>query len=103
LSPNGYRFISASTKGTVLRLFSSLNGELMSSFLINKTLAAVIDINFIADGSAIVSLDELNNIRLFNARMSEEEKICEIARSGLDIYEHDNPTSWLSFLGFLDE
>lgn len=75
----------------------------MSSFLVNNTLATIIDINFIADGSAIVCLDQLNSIRLFNTKMSEQEKICEIARNGLDIYEHDNPTSWLSFLGFLDE
>lgn len=29
----------------------------MSSFLVNNTLATIIDINFIADGSAIVCLD----------------------------------------------
>jgi len=32
LSPNGYRMVSGSAKGTVIRLFSCLNGELISQY-----------------------------------------------------------------------
>lgn len=44
--------------GTVLRLFSCLNGELMSQYHLCAVLSSIVDINFIPEGNAIVCLND---------------------------------------------
>lgn len=68
--------MSASTKGTVLRLFSCLNGELISQFHVCAALSNIVDIHFIAEGNAVVCLNDENHIKLFHTKMSEQELIC---------------------------
>jgi hypothetical protein len=75
----------------------------MSEYQACHILTTIVDVHFIPEGNAIVCLNDENHVRLFHTKMSEEELICESVRCGKEVYEQDNPKSWLYFLGFLKE
>lgn len=65
-------------------------------------MARIVDIQFISEGSQIACLNDSNEVSLFHTRMSALELLSESSRRGYEIYEQKNPTSFFSFLGFLN-
>ena len=70
MSPNGFRFVTAGCKGTVIRLHSSLNGHLLASYSVGVNPSLMQHIDFLPNSSAIVCLNELDQVLFFHTRMT---------------------------------
>ena len=73
MSPSGFRFVTCSYKGTVIRLFSSLNGSLLTSFSMSDHSAKLNYIDFLPNGNAIVCLNDNRQINFFHTCRTESE------------------------------
>lgn len=71
LSPNGSKVVTASLKGTVLRIFSTKNGNKLEEFRVNYEMLKIVDINFVPDGNIIGCMNEKGHIMLYNVSMDK--------------------------------
>lgn len=71
MSPNGFRFVTCGYRGTVIRLFSSLNGNLMASYSMGASPANPKDIDFLSYGTAIACLNEIDQVNFFHTCRTE--------------------------------
>lgn len=66
VSPNGSKVVTASVKGTVMRVFSTKNGEKLEEFRVGYDLVKIVDIGFVKDGNMVGCISAKGYVSLFN-------------------------------------
>ena len=71
MAPNGAKAVTASVKGTVLRIFSTKNGTKLEEFRVGYELVQIVNISFVPDGNIIGCMNSKGIILLFNVSMDK--------------------------------